>query len=474
MTRILSSLSPELLLTILQSFTSPKDLYSAIEASAQFHRVFTAYQHSITSAILKQAIPVEIEGEFVLAYRAQEIWGHVPEGNDRPRSCVLKLDLDALKAKTASILQQALTGYPERLHSLVSDHDVLPKLWNFYRKFEYFILRYATSASRGLSAVTTNTPPLSAAEETRFKRAFFRCEIYTCLSQLSQVTLQRDRGLGPSRSPAQQFLRTLPPSEIEQVYCVLQCYRTIVESIFDKMEDDFVSAVREKQEAYCPAESKRRWQGPVDRFLEYENIEWYEDSLRSLNRATHNDYLVSRGMRAMWKLVHHPYTTVRMMIIDTLWTADRHASIVFIVRQLEFHEGHSPHTGSDPLDSTFAWSWSKPKYRSWIPIGLIGLPENRELRNHGYVFWDQSRLEQIRCFQAARGIVESPYEGDKSYTEYEGRPGVAARLLDLTVDEPVVRMIADEIRGKVQPNDNTADNEDGDSAPYAIRWRDSL
>ncbi|KAE8375356.1 hypothetical protein BDV26DRAFT_267985 [Aspergillus bertholletiae] len=69
----LISLSPELLVNILQSLTSTRDLYAIVKALSQFYRVFAAYKQSIVSAILPHTLPKEAEQAFVLAYRAQTI-----------------------------------------------------------------------------------------------------------------------------------------------------------------------------------------------------------------------------------------------------------------------------------------------------------------------------------------------------------------------------------------------------------------
>ncbi|KAL2786915.1 hypothetical protein BJX66DRAFT_341701 [Aspergillus keveii] len=479
-TRSLASLSPEFLLSILQSLDSPKDLYSAIAASSHLYRVFASYQRSTTAAILRRAITTHIERDFITAYRAQEIWRYVPEYNDDPYCPKDVFDLEGLRTKTASVLEESTTREPYDLDSLISDHEVLPELWMFYRNFEHFILKYATSALQDLSPSTFTVPQLSISEKTRLKRAFFRCEVYTCLFQLSQLTDRGWRSSRPLTDPAPTYIQRLPSWEIEQVYCVLQSYMTIVEQICDRMEDEFISLVRANQLAYHPPVGYE-WMSTVDVFLDYYCISWYDDSER-YERRIHNAYIVSRGTLAMWKLTHIPFATARKVIIKTVFTGVRQPSIVSDLEHLRRQYGSEDIPDSDGC-STFAWSWAGGNATYHRPYGL---PVNYELRNQGYVFWDETRLKEIPLFCAPRAQVTSWTELPQGYKDHEKSPGVVARLGNARVFKEVIGMVVDEILDRSKPKDdedgvNIEDAEDGEPprnpedpepVPYVIHWRD--
>jgi hypothetical protein len=217
-------LSPELFLNILRLLSSAKDLYAAIGVSSRFYRLFASYQHSINASILLRAIPAEIEADFVLAYRAQDIWQYVPEGSDDPFSSAPELDIDGLRKKTAAIFEETTIKSPSNLHILISNHKTLPKIWTFYSRFEYFIVKYATSALQELSP-SFNIPALSISEEIRLKRAFFRCEIYICLFQVSQMTII---------TPIFQFHQQVRHQHISRRYALGKSSKSIVSCRFTR------------------------------------------------------------------------------------------------------------------------------------------------------------------------------------------------------------------------------------------------
>ncbi|KAJ0414201.1 hypothetical protein BJY00DRAFT_305751 [Aspergillus carlsbadensis] len=417
------SLSPELVLNILQSLDSPQDLYSIIAASSHFYRGFASYRQSTTAAILRRAVTPQIEGDFLSAYRAQKIWRSVPEGNDDLYCPKGVFDLDRLRKKTAAIFEESTTSSPDNLNALISDSNALPKVWMFYRKFDHLILKYATSALQELSSTFT-VSQLSTAEKTRLKRAFFRCEIYTCLFQFSQLA-RESRTPVPFTDPAPTYIRTLPSWEIEQVHCVLQYYMTTVEHICDRMEDEFISLSKARQLAYRPSKSERAWKAELGL------------------RRQHNEYIVSRGMLALWKLTHIPYVAARKAIVNTHQVGTRQACIVSDLERQPGRRSSEEIADSDGNNTNFGWRWVWGGTKFYPSPYQV--PANSLLRDQGYVFWDQTRLEGIPPFSAPRAREGDLDKLPPGYRDHANSPGVEARLADFEVNVHVVGMIADDI-----------------------------
>lgn len=222
MPRGLSLLPPELLVNISQSLSSPKDLHTIIRTSTQFYQVFATYKQSILSAILLRAIPQEIESDFILAYRAQRVWKPVLAQDTARKRRLIPWFLwgirngehfDSMNQACTAILDGFGPEKGERLRELVSDdRTLLLSLWEFYSNFEHFMLFYSTRAMSSLrqSSFSDSNEPLSFSEQTRMQRAFFRCEIYTCLFQLTQAfDRDIDRFLLPKTDPALRFVAML-------------------------------------------------------------------------------------------------------------------------------------------------------------------------------------------------------------------------------------------------------------------------
>ncbi|KAL3495875.1 hypothetical protein BJX62DRAFT_233135 [Aspergillus germanicus] len=295
-------------------------------------------------------------------------------------------------------------------------------VWTFYRKFEYFIVKYATSTLQKLSSSSSITPP-SISEEIRVKRAFSRCEIYICLFQISQMTHRDTRFPAPSTDPASAYIQALRPCEIEQVYCVLEFYMTLVEQICIQMDDELVSMT-----TTASGGTMTRGDGGVERYR-----------TRTLSRV---------GTLAMWKLTHIPYVAARKIFVYTWQTAHEMPSIMFHLENLP--RQHASEDSHSDLDGNFGWSWAGADAMYHHPYGL---PGNCELRKQGYVFWNKTRLVVFPQFCASRTKERNLTELPPGYTDYVDTPGVVARLADLTVDVQVVTAISEEIRDEVQPGD---------------------
>ncbi|KAK2766760.1 hypothetical protein FQN54_006074 [Arachnomyces sp. PD_36] len=485
----LSSLSPELVVNILQCLCSPKDLYAIIKSSSQFYRVFAAYKQSILSAILLHAIPAEAETEFILAYRAQRIWKFVPESNDDVgRRTKDEIDFENLAQECVAVLDQFKSGKSGRLSELlvssplVSDRPRLMDIWKFYSSFEHLIISYRTRALSKLrqpSSESDSSGPLSFTEQTRLQRAFFLWEIYTCVFQISRVTGDDSRFGPPSTDPAPRFAAMLHPWEVEESFCVAQFYKVLMEELCDRIEEDFVVTVKEKMKTRAKAGLETDDPGGGLHMLDYHCLWWYEESYKRCHRSGHIDYLVSRGMRGVWKLNSAPLPIARKMVIRTDLESRPEAPRLLGLsyenprkeggRVVERYQGENDTDENYVGRCNFGWMWAggdDSRINSWA---------NYELRDLGYVFWDKSRLLEFDRFKSPREPVKSFFDFPPGFQKYSDRPGVEVKLRDTPIHSKVIQEIYKDIDGRPyhrDDNDNIVMDDGNARSDYTINWRD--
>jgi hypothetical protein len=467
----LSLLSPELLVTILQFLSSPRDLYTIIKTSSQFYRVFAAYKQSILSAILLNAIPSEIEADFILAYRAQRIRKFVPEHNKRhifpsdehARDRELFSNLDR---ESVAILDQFESRNVEPLCEVIFDRAFLPDTWIFYCNFEHFIASYSTNALLELQkSFYSSKESLSFTERTRLQRAFFRWEIYTCLFQISLIF--RD----DIRVSAPRFTAMLSSWEVEEISCVAQFYMTFMEELCDRIENDFVILIKEKMDAHTTVSGETKDEPEeVGDVLELCSLMWFDEYWKRSHRSRHNDYLVSRGIQCIRKLTSAPFLIVRRMVVRSDLEAKNKIPILVGLRESnpltereENPEELEERSAENDSDSeclgrcNFGWRWAVGNMMRVI----LYAPANYDLRHRGYVFWDKARLLESTEFQSPRDPMDDPMEVFKfpsSYQEHSKQPGVETKLKDFPVHWSVVDEISDEIDGRqIERDDKNID-----------------
>lgn len=450
----LSLLPPELLANILQSLSFSKDLYAIIKTSSQFYRIFKTYKQSILSAILLRVISQKIEADFILAHHAQRIWKliskHVSE--ETPGAQLRRIRegefFDSLYQDSTAILDR-FEKKDERLSELISDRTLLLDLWEFYCNVEHLMILYSIRAMPNLhQSFSDSNQPLSFNEQARLQRAFFRCEIYTCLIQLSQLFDNYTRFSMPLTDPAPRFRAMLQvrPWEVEEISCVAQFYQSLVEELSDRIEEDFVTVAKQKMHMRVMSSEKANDESrkSLRHALHYHALWWYDDSHKGAHRPRHIHYLVSRGILYMRKLVSAPFPIVRRMVVDSDLEA---RSNILMLPGLKLYtdgkgesvEGHPMKDDESLEHCNFGWLWAVEQ------VKIMNAPANYELRNEGYVFWDKARLQKFEKFQAPRASVEKWYEFPFGHQEHSNRPGVTTKLKDESIHPDVVDEVCHEI-----------------------------
>ncbi|KAL1967187.1 hypothetical protein VTN77DRAFT_3478 [Rasamsonia byssochlamydoides] len=448
----LPSLSTELVLLILQSLSSPRDLYSLIRASVSCYRTFVSYRYAVFSAILQNAIHPAARADALMALNARQIAGTFKEK---------EYSLDVVRLRAFDYLKSYPSPEPARsLREMVmSAHEQLEKLFRFYSVVEGFVSDYCDRALRQLNtsrltptATTPTSTTLSSTELGRLQRAFFRFETYADLFQLlpqHKVAWVPESVLDETE-PALAFLSRFSSWEIEEIACVSQFVAALVGEIFDKVEDDFVHAVEE-------AVASRRCQDTRDdeNFAWLTFLEWYcppffKDYTRD-EKDNHIDFVVSRGLLFVKRLLRLEPLSLRKEVFDSAFDGSyhiRHLQLALadsnpVRRKIKAERRAAkssnkvrvPSNADDSLTRcNIGWLWAFGYKRAAITINAAG---NSDLRDQGYVFWDRDRLQQS-------GLLRSPRvrnEGNDLDYPYQNRTelsSVEERLRHLKVPGKVI------------------------------------
>ncbi|KAE8375355.1 hypothetical protein BDV26DRAFT_267984 [Aspergillus bertholletiae] len=123
----------------------------------------------------------------------------------------------------------------------------------------------------------------------------------------------------------------LRPWEIEEISCVGEFYKLLMEELSDRIEEDFVIMVKEKMNSHIKGDQKHSVRAMLDWF----SLWWYDESTKSSERPEHIDYLISRGMLAILKLTSASFSTVRRMIVHSGFEAGLKQSIMIGLNELD-------------------------------------------------------------------------------------------------------------------------------------------
>lgn len=460
----LASLSAELLLWILQSLSSLRDLRSAIIAFRDFYRIFTSYEHTIISSVLQCAIRPAVHSDAVAALDFQDITARIETGHK----------IESVLEKGTKLIKRLESERGDPLFEALSDRATLRKMSQLYSVVEDFIAEYCGRALSQLKKsyespkLSTNYPQmLSPVELARLQRAFFRFEIYVRLFHIAQVRLD-EWGRLSEEEPARIFLSRFSPWELEEIACVAQFLTAKVSEMFGKVEDDFVAEVLEKvapyesQTAHVAVTSSTvdNAQSPEStcrsddglKMLDWFCLNFFETSHRRLRQSGHIDFLVSRGLLFVRKLSSMEPKTLRKCVLDSDYKSHSKLRLARTFAYLEFQggsfelerqakdSGHKiPFTGDTLDDRNLGWSWAF----DFEPSTWVNAPANLDLRSQGYVFWDEGRLESLGIPRRPRALNGNLSDFPPGYREQSELPSVEERLRHVKVPGKVIEEVYD-------------------------------
>ncbi|KAL4801074.1 hypothetical protein BDV19DRAFT_384088 [Aspergillus venezuelensis] len=134
-----------------------------------------------------------------------------------------------------------------------------------------------------------------------------------------------------------------------------------------------------------------------------------------------------------------PFEVARKMVVRTHRISKNQSSMM---HQLQWLKSRTAENEQESAQS-YGWLWARQRLRMW----RTNAPANHELRNQGYVFWDEARLKDLEPFSSPGRIID--YGGYPSnYKKHSECARIETEIQDVPVHKYVVGMIAAEIDGE--------------------------
>ncbi|RJE21156.1 hypothetical protein PHISCL_06501 [Aspergillus sclerotialis] len=455
-TNLLLTLPLELHLMILGSL-EPVDLFSAINAWDVWHNLMQDHTKTIMKGVMSLAIDPDTEKEFVLAFRAQRLWSLEP--NKR-----------RYRVECQDMFQEFEEGNTGSLRDLISEGTPPMELLNFCWHFEYFMLGFTKRAMEQLPGVDWKWKVSGRGnthfgrtpfERIRLQRAFFRYEIINCFMQTYQSGI-------PNRTTAvAKFISRLEVWEVEELICVAQYYTWLMQETLDNVDDNFVKLFKEKKKRLIlpgpvfPAPGANtsttniyeNWMTvfrnvKLPLFTAFRNR--FETYTIKMNR-----YLTTRGVLAMWKLVHSQPSAITEILqeahLDEKWVYNLPQLLTTVYRRNNPLAAGIPVPGLETYVQetvkgvNFGWLWA---FGPTLTIPEPNQMSNYTLRNIGYVFWDKCRLIQYPFAQSPRPVFDPERDSPPLQLQtrsYHAPESVFERIFHIPVSESFLRHCVEEL-----------------------------
>jgi hypothetical protein len=419
----LFSLSTELICLILQSVHSGRDLYAFLQASSLVYRAFTTSKDSILWHLAQSSMFPDV---LVLAVTAVKL-----------RNADFALDETEMKFQQVSALagETLLGGHGTSLlpRELMSSAD-LTKLRQLQSAVEYFIHEYCSQELPGLfNSSTTPASDLSSTELVRLQRALYRYDICQTIWYGPHRPLDLWHGRAWIAAPA--LLSRIECWEVDEVACIWQYMRKRLEIIFDRLGQElFESVVAQSDSAQSggaaelsiKTTAKQKLIAGISRFSEeFDDFIFSEQG--SVSQTQLITSLASRQLPFLQKLLEaDPDKQQQLIFSHKGFEIDRLEAFLsqsFMLWTIVFQ--------GDKLSAcNLGWSWAF-EMRS---KAFFTPSSSSEIREWGYVFWDEDRLRRS-------GLIDTPrprWQKDPFFPRGEYRmamPSVQQRLEDMNLPE---------------------------------------
>jgi hypothetical protein len=411
-----SKLSTELVCIIISQLDSVQDLYSIICASTGIYAAFHGSKQIILSAVVRNVVGLKILPDALFATRVRQY-----------------------PLLHAYGLRAAL-GVHETAMSL-AEAEQISRLWHscdyFVKKCSTHFLskaeRQAKSQDSKSRAIDDNSGTqealfaLSSLELRRIERAVWRYATFQSIFDDASYADKRE----VSRRVKSLFTDHTC-WEIEEVACVNQYINDRLGDVFRAVDDHFVDSVRSKEQTsnsrYLP------WgdEGCFDLESEeaeapfFDSDDWIFTSSQHWRRLGVAQHLASLGLPFLRSLLEADLDGQKHMITKNYHcqTWSLHGALrswpQVLTRSFETHSkgwknDHVREFGGDDLPKrNQAWHWAHQNQHE-----MYFSERNAPLREWGYVFWDENRLQRW-------GILDDPWPllfTDERQERYQNRPG---------------------------------------------------
>ncbi|MCJ1354671.1 MAG: hypothetical protein MMC33_004660 [Icmadophila ericetorum] len=428
----MDSLPTEVLLIILDNFSSVEDLLSATFAYAPFHRIFQAKKSFVQRKVLQNAIHADIALDVIksveASWIANETWAFSQQG-----------------PSLQSIHNLCFEYYHQRqgisIIELPTVSEAVDLMAQSYHAVEYFVAEYSSKALDRLKHYSDLSEPskirraalfcpksISITERTRLQRAFFRFDLYQKHFPVHKVCSPCKNAV---LREAKMFLDSFSAWEVEEIGSVYQYLRIVLEGIFQWMEVEFVREVKQaasmsyedfvrmvsqatgsgndngRYSVSFPNEQGlnpcRKSHAPLE-ILSVYGLQIFTRSNQP-SFSVRVDSLISRGLPFLQRLLVLKGKDLRdaciaysldfggppiaVPLLQRRRSADRQADRVSKLFK-----------GDDEIRScNWGWHWAFSHPRTRIEPCQV---KNTYLRDCGYVFWDLERLRGSKLVLRSR------------------------------------------------------------------------
>ncbi|TGJ80711.1 hypothetical protein E0Z10_g8051 [Xylaria hypoxylon] len=363
----IKGLPVELLRMILEFLPDASSLYTAVLSCSLFHSILWGAEEAITAQVVLNQMGAGVLPEAMMAFESAPLRPHNtdPKSRQAISDYIVQNIQQRPNPPRLCSLRRAL--YLSRLHFCV---DALAKEFAATALAKHPLSRYSL--------------PSTCQEISRIERALYRFEIYCNLFRESE------KRFAGSESPLNDerkslFFANFAPCENEQLGCVLDFLVRTVSPIFNEVAEHDVGWGSANVD-YDNKPDNPYIQSVLSRGLAkiyaISVAETYEKQYRALNatKSPHANFgFLCEGLEYD---ANEPYND-RVYVEDI--TPENETR--FIKRPF-FKD-------SDPGPAN-AWRWAhiEETRSKWVYI-----EDRRELREWGYVMWDQRRLDKVGIFQ---------------------------------------------------------------------------
>ncbi|CAG8892462.1 unnamed protein product [Penicillium egyptiacum] len=446
------SLSTEILLTILECL-SPLDLLSASRALPILYRTFVAYKQHLLGHTLRQAIHPACAADVYTALDAQNIPRLVKSGESIAKA----------KAECFSLFTTDRTRRRQNIEQFIVDNANLDTLFYLHVNIERLIDSYCHWSLGNLTShhekptpfQTTTVHPranLSSTEQARLQRAFYRCEIYARFQRILHLLIDKSAALNFSQIVL-SFVSQFTLYEFEEIISVQHFLAQFIRSLCERVEDDFMASYSLAGSGDVGVEKEASGNAVSTKNQGLGDLSFFTKSYRDIHHSGHVKFLVSCGLSYILRLsLMEPQALKQAMLKSDMESRKNTVTDFFSQGGLDIGSCEEKEQNivlrgklvSIPRDEVgscnLGWKWGTSFHDFVKPDS----PAMFDLRNQGYVFWDQERLQ-------VSGLVNEPNVVCAGVNYFPPghrgpflRPSVEERLGGLWVDSGASRKVKDE------------------------------
>ncbi|KAJ5773305.1 hypothetical protein N7457_008201 [Penicillium paradoxum] len=449
----LEDLPTEILLLILESLSSPVDLLSATRASPVLHCTFITYKKHLLRHNLLQAIHPACRADVYSALDAQSIPKLITSGESLAR---IKSEGFSFFARDRG--RRGSSGYQfklddEQVETLFRLHVGIERLIDCYCQWSLGNLQaHQVKPTQFDANAVYPRADLSTTERVRLQRAFYRCDIHARFRQVLHLLSDNSSSLSYAQSVL-SFVSQFAFHEFEEIFCVKQFLAQYVRSLCERVEDDFIASFSpnalpgrgtKRQSAYKPPQTKN---------LYPDELSFFTNKYRESQHADHVKFITSYGLSYLLHLNQLGPRALKYAILESYADSLKDTVTDFIntcgllIESCDKEERDTVLRGrlvSIPGDLVssinLGWKWAT----SFEEFPRPNSPAMFDLRNRGYVFWDQGRLQASGLVNEPVRVCIAAYYFPPGHEEPFLRPSVEDRFAGFELDHKALTEWKDE------------------------------